>query len=342
MKRCPVAGRILALSLATLLLAGCGGGGTSEDDTATDSSGSSSEGDPTASSGETGSADDTGGSDPASGSPGATSEANGSGATLSVDLQILANQLLEPDPNDRIEALDALRGKGPAAKPLAPRIRELGTDDPDADVRTMVVPALVAIEGDSAVAALAAMLEDESEVVRVEVLHAFGELQTDLVTPYLLAAMDSDDAGTRAEAIHIIGEKGLESEEVFGKLEVALEDMDGAVIRAAVQALGKLIAVDKAPAVARAVMDRDAGVRENACRVLGELGVASNEVVYALFRGLDDESLGVREAAFNSLIDLTNPDDTFGYSPTEVDEETRTEAVESWKAAWTSKAGSDG
>ena len=336
MKRSPVAGPILALSIATLLLAGCGGGGTGEDDSANESA-SSSAGDSSATSGSAPASDSAGSPPPAS-----SDEDDSSSDGLSVELQVAKGVLKEDDPNRRMGILDSLRRKGAEAAPLLPQIRDLATDDPDADVRTMVVHALVAIEGDESVETLAEMLADESEVVRVEVLNAFADLDTDKVAPHLLAAIDSDDAGVRAEAISIVGKKGIESDEAFEKLEAALEDMDGAVIRAAVQALGDLIAVDSAPAIAKAVMDRDAGVRQNACRVLGELGEPTQEVVYALFRGLDDESLGVREAAFDALVDLTNPDDTFGYNAGEVDEKTRTAAAAKWKSAWESKSGSGG
>ena len=113
-------------------------------------------------------------------------------------------------------------------------------------------------------------------------------------------------------------------------------------MRAAITALGDLISEDSAGKIARCVLDRDEGVRENACKVLAELGVATDETIPALIRGLDDDTLGVRDAAFSALMELTEADDTFGYSPVEVDEETRSAAVEKWTKFWESKSESNG
>jgi len=318
--------------LAAVLLAAvaCGGGSSDDSDPAGDAdAGGSSE------AGAAGAGTD----------PGSAPDPSGdSSTTLPHELQLIVNLLEEEDPDRRVDALNQARKKGESARAILAQLREL-SDDPDPDVRTTLVATLTTVAGEDAIGTLGPMLEeDESRFVRVEILNALTKLDTEEARSLLVAAIDSDDTGVRAEAIHLAGEKGYDSDEVIQKLEAALDDIDGAVIRAAIQALGQLYAVDSAEAIAQSVLDKDEGVRLNACVALGELGIQEDAVVYALFRGLDDESLGVRDAAYKALVDLVAPEDTFGYSPVEVDAETRGAAIEKWKQSWeqSKSSGTDG
>lgn len=307
---------VAACFLATT---GCGGGGESTSDEPAASSNANEAGDSAA--------DDA--AAPLDDTPEAPSE------ELPLELQTLVYQLEEEDPNRRMKALTAATKMGEEAKPLLDHINALAKD-PDADVRVMVIYTLLEVDRDGAADSIAVLLDDEDETVQSEAIDALKKLPIADAGPHITRMLSSDNDSLRAAAIRAVGDLGIESDETIAALEQSLDSMDGSVIRSAITALGQLISVDSAPKIAVCVLDRDEGVRLNACRVLGELGDDSPKIVEALFRGLADETLGVREAAYGALVELTSPDDTFGYSPTEIDEDTRDAAIDKWKQAWQS------
>ncbi len=311
--------------LAALLVAtiGCGGGGS--DDTTSDGTASTA-GTDTDSTSEPA-------NDPADSEAGSPPAANPPSDDLPVELQSLVYLFEDEDPNRRMSALTKASKMGADAQPILDRIQGL-SNDPDADVRVMVIYTLLEVDRDGAADSIAVLLDDEDETVQSEAILALTKLPISDAGPHITRMLEAEDDRLRAAAIRAVGELGIENDETISALESSLDSMDGSVIRSAIVALGQLISVESAPKIARCLTDRDEGVRMNACRVLGELGDDSDEIVGSLFRGLGDDTLGVREAAYRALVELTSPDDTFGYSPTELDMDTRDAAIEKWKADW--------
>jgi hypothetical protein len=255
---------------------------------------------------------------------------------LGATLQPIVYGLESENSQTRIQALVKVAELGPKAEPILDRVLALA-DDPDPDVRTTLARTLVKLEGPESLEHLAGMMEDESALVKEEVLLQITPMESERVTEILLDALQDEDGVIRAAAIHAIGERGESDALVVARLEDALEDYEGPVIRAAAQALGQLLATGSASKVARCLLDRDDGVRQIACKTLEQLNIANDDIVYGLIGCLDDDSMGVREAAFHALLQVTGAEDTYGYDPREMDSETREEAIERWRNFWESK-----
>jgi len=255
---------------------------------------------------------------------------------LDADLQTLVLGLESENATKRMKALREAAKLGTRAEKIYDRIVALKAD-PDPDVRLTLVGTMVELRADKSVDFLGAILQDESSLVREEAVVRLGQIRTDGATRFLLAAMDDEDAGVRAAAIHALGTRGTANDEVIAKIEAALDDLEGPVIREAVAALGLLGVKPSASRVAQCLLDRDDGVRQLACAALARLGVANDDTVIGLIRCLDDDSYGVRDAALQALLKLTGSEDSLGYDPAEVDPDTRAAAIERWQNTWKSK-----
>lgn len=156
------------------------------------------------------------------------------------------NQLRDPNPKVRYEALDALERMGPQAQPAVPYLIEI-LKDPSASNRIWAALALGSI--------------------------ARERNSKDMAIPALIAALDDPDANVRANVSVALGDFGPSAKAAIPKLlEVALKDSTERGREFAPEALGKIDSDLQyvIPELFKALQHPNSIVRANAARTLGE------------------------------------------------------------------------
>jgi len=195
----------------------------------------------------------------------------------------LIGLLKEGDPVVNWAAATALGGLGPAAKEAAPALTELLSDSAPY-VRLSAAKALTQVgEKERGIQALEKLLKAKSDNARISAAHALFKL-----------------GRRREEAVGIIAE-GLSPGKGFNTRQSAavfLADL-GPGARAA------------APALIKALGDKEAMIRGHAARALGEIGPPAAGAIPELEKLLGDESRWVRDMAAKALKKIRavrNPD----------------------------------
>lgn len=200
--------------------------------------------------------------------------------------------------------------------------RRLKSDDPA--TRLQAIRALAKSPHAGSVRPLLQLLLDPDHNVRFEAYDAlvrFGNI----AVPALKKALESPDVIVRAAACSALGE--IPAPDHPACLMPRLEDDEPNVRLAAVEALGRLKAVDAMPQIlAMASLDTDSDVRAAACTALGALGHA--DAAPTLLTNLQDDAEKVQRSAAAALHALD-------YSCTEATARALTLiAIEEWLATY--------
>jgi HEAT repeat protein len=227
-----------------------------------------------------------------------------------------------PSSNPFLLALDRI---GPEAVPAAVPALVAKLKGPDDEVRDMAVAGLAAIgpRAEEAVGPLADMLKDPNALRRLGAVTALGELipTSRKAIPALLARLEDEDPKVRAKAASVLGGLGPEPKAAVPALLRCAKDPEADVRLAAVYALGAMGPEAKAavplllerfqdraldvharlgaayalghidpraaaPALIKGLSDPHPAVHQQSCKVLGEIGPVTKEVVPALVGAL--------------------------------------------------------
>ncbi|HLY07741.1 MAG TPA: HEAT repeat domain-containing protein [Planctomycetota bacterium] len=198
-------------------------------------------------------------------------------ASKSKDLLPKVEALLgHADSGIRSAAADALGGMDPKVKETAPALTKTLADD-DAGVRLASARALFSILGSEAQAAI----------------------------PVLAQALKDENPDLRRDAASVLGDFGGAGKTALPALTPALKDPDGGVRCAAAWAVARITG---GQATQRAVevligglKDKEPRARQDAARILGDVGTDARSAAPALTAALDDENDDVRKAAAEAL-----------------------------------------
>jgi HEAT repeat protein/WD40 repeat protein len=208
------------------------------------------------------------------------------------------------DRTDAVRALSKVGSKTSALQPLSDALR-----DPDTSVRLEAATALGQF-GPDAVPALAKALKDSDELLRRDVCGALAAIgpEAKAAVPALVGALKDPSPIVRLAAVRALGEIGQWTKEVVDALAAILRDKNAMIRAAAVTALGET----GKPGVAslqEALTDENAGVRNEAAFMLGQLGPEAKPAIVPLRRLLKDTEPGVRIGAACALARIS-PEDT--------------------------------
>ena len=223
-------------------------------------------------------------------------------------IKALAAALKNDNPKVRQAAAFVLGPHGRKAKEAIPALIESLTDKEE-PVRVWSAHALGDIDAEDSrvLAALTKSLRDTSTDVRrvlVTVIlrigpKAYGAAAT------LVDLLQDADAGMRVLTCSALREIGPDAKAAVPALIGRLSDPDLDVRDSAALALMK-IGPDGAPALARALKDRDAGVRRTAARILGSFGADSKSVSAELADATKDSDADVQKTAAEAVKKVQN------------------------------------
>ncbi|MDJ0800442.1 MAG: HEAT repeat domain-containing protein [Calothrix sp. MO_167.B12] len=194
-------------------------------------------------------------------------------------------RLLEDEDSDvRFRAAYALgQIKSEAAIPGLIKLLE----DEDSDVRFRAAYALGQIKSEAAIPELIKLLEDEDSDVRFRAAYALGQIKSEAAIPELIKLLEHQDDHVRYSAVSALGQ--IKSEAAIPELIKLLEHQDDHVRRSAASALGQIKSEAAIPELIKLLEDEDSSVRYSAASALGNLGNASDKVVVALEKWLEEQ-----------------------------------------------------
>jgi HEAT repeat protein len=176
----------------------------------------------------------------------------------------------------REAAADALGGIDPKAKEAAPALEKALGDD-EAGVRLSAARALYSILGAEALA----------------------------VIPVMTQALKDEDAERRRDAAGVLGDFGAAAKTALPALTPSLKDPDGGVRSAVAWAIARITggqATQRAIEVMIAALkDKEPRARQDAARLLGDVGSDARAAIPALTAAQEDPNEDVRKAAQEAL-----------------------------------------
>jgi HEAT repeat protein len=198
-------------------------------------------------------------------------------ASKSRDLIPAIQKLLEDaDGRLREAAADALGGIDPKVKEAAPALQKSLGDD-EAGVRLAAARALFSIQG----------------------------IEAAMVIPVMTRALKDDDPDMRRDAAALIGDFGAAAKDSVPALIASLKDPDGGVRSAAAWAIARITggqATQKAiDVMIAALKDKEPRARQDAARLLGDVGPDARSAIPALNEAMEDPNDEVRKAATDAL-----------------------------------------
>ncbi len=234
----------------------------------------------------------------------------------------------------RVDAVEALRKIGPAAKDAVPELIRMmdapshgasiphfagALDKIGVDVPTLVglmdgkaewagkyaVEAMAKL-GNKAVPDLVKIIKSGSPIGQARAATAIGRIgpaAKDAI-PALAGALSSPEASVREAAVRAIGQMGPPAKETTKQLLKLLKsDKSDNVRAAAAKALGAIAPaqVQVISALTARLSDKDLFVRIAAADALGRFGADAKSAVPALVRALKDENWSIRAHAFEAL-----------------------------------------
>jgi|SRR5579859_335587 len=223
-------------------------------------------------------------------------------------LRALTSALRDEHPKIRQAAAFVLGPHGRRAREAVPALIEALSDREEA-VRVWAAHALGEIDPDSApvLAALTRSLRDTSPDVRRVILATLvrlGPRAAPAASP-LIDLLQDADAATRALTCVAFGDIGSDAKAGIPGLIVRLADPDLDVRERAAQALAR-IGPDGVAPLARALKDRDPGVRRAAAEILGSFGIEAKSASADLADAAKDGDAGVRNAATEAIRKIQN------------------------------------
>lgn len=188
----------------------------------------------------------------------------------------LAKALRSKQLATRRSAVKALAEASSGSPAAAPALAE-ALADPDVQVRAEAARALGRTASQAAVPALVFALKDDSVEVRRWAAQALGAIRNLASTPALIEALRDRDVGVRRTAAQALGH--LRAQGAVSALAEALGDASGSIHGGdatdarcmAAWALGETHNPQAAPALERALHDRNPLVREAATKALGNV-----------------------------------------------------------------------
>lgn len=220
----------------------------------------------------------------------------------------LLRTLQDPEVQVREGAMDALLALHPNGEVLAQTLLEfLPTAEPEGRERVVELLAELARRNATGLKFLEKIMRHPRAIIREGAVSALGQIEEVESVSILMEALDDVRSQVRLETVRALTSLAPRFPEARDGLERALEDRNGYVRRAAIQAwveandtqIGTNGSDFYLPSrLIRAVGDESALVRQAAVQALGELGDVDNEnVVDALARALQDQNEDVRRAA---------------------------------------------
>jgi HEAT repeat protein len=243
------------------------------------------------------------------------------------DLRLLIQQLSNPEPEERVKALQALGGKGDplAAEPILAALKDRKTavrdaafaalnelvkslkvkqdvktlgmilQYPDNIIRHLVITSLGDIPTAQSAEMLVGELADTDARIRANALEALKKIGQPAAEP-LIQSLKRDEISIRINSVMLLGEIGGKPavEPLIGMLKFHSDDLELDSIRLRLEsatALGKLGDLSAGQALINALRDTSPQVRERAALALQKLGPA---VADQLIKVLMDENLNVR------------------------------------------------
>ncbi len=181
-------------------------------------------------------------------------------------------------------------------KPLADRafayLRAAIQYDYNPAVRVSAVEALKSVGGDRALPWIRSALLDGHAAVRFAGCMAVGELRDSLSIGTLRERLTDEDQSVRVAAVYALYRLGFA--EHVAKLSTFLLNAEKPMVRRhAAMALGRLSDINSIQLLARAMTDRDAGVRQQVLEALAMLGnaEAKQELVFMTNSGVGAEEV---------------------------------------------------
>jgi HEAT repeat protein len=215
------------------------------------------------------------------------------------------NQLKAKEVDGRREAVKALAAIGPEAEAAVPALLEVLRDD-DTAVRTGALEALGRIgpRAKAAVPALLQALKDKDagfRTVAIDSLGRIGPEDKDVVSA-LVKVLLEDDVGTASYSAELaLRQMGPKAAPGLPALkEAALHAKEARHRQAVVRVLGT-IGPEAAPALAGAVTDTEATVREEVFRAFQTIGPKAGAAVPTLKEALANKDAGIRLMAVRVL-----------------------------------------
>jgi alpha-L-fucosidase len=223
-------------------------------------------------------------------------------------IKSITSALRNESPKIRFAAAFVLGPLGRRAKDSIPALLE-SLGDPEPGVRVWAAHALGAIDPEDSrvLSALTKSLRDTSPDVRrviLPVMIALGPRASGAASA-LTDLLQDADAGIRATACIALGRIGPDAKTAAPALVARLSDPDPDVRDRAGKALSR-IGPDAVMPVARALSDRDAGVRRLAASILGSFGGDAKGVSAELTDAAKDGDPGVQKAAAEALKRIQN------------------------------------
>jgi HEAT repeat protein len=181
----------------------------------------------------------------------------------------------------RVAAINALSGMDPKPKECIAALSQTLKDN-DVSVRLAAAGVLATLEGSDSAPAVAVMRE----------------------------AVTSTDANIRRDAASALGECGAKAKSALSVLKKAAGDENATVRNAAALAIARIKTAQANHAAVRILLkglkEKDAPARQDAARLLGQIGPEARSAIPALSHAVQDESEEVRKAASDALTKIQN------------------------------------
>jgi len=189
-------------------------------------------------------------------------------------------------------------------KSALPDITELMISANDQYLRWQAMMVIQSIEKGAEISALTRTLDDKKAKVtsRRNAVVMLGELKDESTLPNLLNALSDKDAGIRWGAVEAVGKMG--AIQARKEVEGMLKDKSPDVRMFAIGALGRLGSRDSIPALAGMLSSKTIAERKNAIRSLGKIG--GPEAAKAIRGRLADSNRYVKTLAIETLVDLND------------------------------------
>jgi HEAT repeat protein len=222
------------------------------------------------------------------------------------NVELLTNQLKDPDAQQRAKAARKLGKMGRKAEPAVPALIDTLSDD-DVNVRVAATWSLGRLGAVSIPPLQDALISDRTLPVRTLCALALGlnGPRASVAVSQLFKAAEDEDAKLRATAAWSLGQTGKQALPVItGAMRSSNANLRIAVAWA-IGMIGRDAAREGKPYLLLAVDDQEPRVRERVIWALGQLGATDPAVFAALGKALGDEDERVRLQAARVLEKLS-------------------------------------
>jgi predicted Zn finger-like uncharacterized protein len=208
-------------------------------------------------------------------------------------------------------ALETQSGVGGDTSGLPKLLTDLNSTDTQVRVRSAAALGEMGADAQRAVPALFKALKDPDENVAREAAQALRAVGTPSRddAPMLIAALGDENRRVRGCALEGLAKMGPEARPAVPKLAEILKakESDAEFRLQAARCLGQIgaaAATQGVPALAAALKDTEADIREAAADALGKFGVEGRSAVPSLLAVLTDKETAVRRATLGALAQI--------------------------------------